>query len=413
MTDRRRVGGTAATVLVVCHLAAALLPASAVAQNGSVRVFQLDPSALVQTRQAVVAGNRALTGAVRRLQKDAEKAMRQEVGSVMQKAVAAPGGDMHDYVSLARYFWPDPSKPDGLPYVRRDGEVNPESDTAGDATRLETMIRSTGTLALAWFYTGNEAYAARGAEHLRTWFLDPATRMNPNLNYGQIVRGKNVGRGSGLIDVREFSGLVDAVGLLAGAPSWTTEDELALRAWFSEYLDWLQTSPVARQEAAAGNNHGVWFDVQRVSIALFVGRTELARTILEEAKTARIAAQIEPDGSQPRELDRTRSMHYTAFNLRAFAALALLGDRAGVDLWRYSAADGRSIRRALDWFLPYYTGEKAWEHPQIDAYKKETFAPVLFRAAMIYAEPRYRDAGTSALGERAATDRTLLMFGLP
>jgi hypothetical protein len=413
MTDGRCGGGTAATLLVLFHLAVALMPPAAVAQDGPLRVFQLDPQVLVETRRAVAAGNRALTGAVRRLQKDAEKAMRQEVGSVMQKSVAAPGGDMHDYVSLARYFWPDPSTADGLPYVRRDGEVNPESDTAGDATRMETMIRSTGTLALAWFYTGNEEYASRAAEHLRTWFLDPATRMNPNLNYGQIVRGKNVGRGSGLIDVREFSGLVDAVGLLAGSPSWTTADELALRAWFGEYLDWLQTSPVARQEAAAGNNHGVWFDVQRVSIALFVGRTELARTILEDAKAARIAAQIAPDGSQPRELDRTRSMHYTAFNLRAFAALALLGDRTGVDLWRYSTADGRSIRRALDWFLPYYTGEKAWEHPQIDTYKKETFAPVLFRSAIIYADSRYRDAGVTALGEKAATDRTLLLFGLP
>lgn len=413
MTDGGRRGGMAAAVLVVLHLTAALVPAAAAAQDGPVRVFQMDPQVLVQTRQAVATGNRALTDAVRRLRKDAEKAVRLGIGSVMDKSGAAPSGDRHDYVSLARYFWPDPSKPDGLPYVRRDGEVNPESDTVGDASRLETMIRSTGTLALAWFYTGNEEYAARAAEHLRTWFLDPATRMNPNLNYGQIVKGKNVGRGSGLIDVREFSALVDAVGLLAGAPSWTTADELALRAWFSEYLDWLQTSPVAQQEASARNNHGVWFDVQRVAIALYIGNAGLARTILEEAKSVRITSQIDPDGRQPLELARTRSMHYTAFNLRAFAALAQLGDRVGVDLWRYTTADGRSIRRALDWFLPYYTGEKAWEHPQIDAYKKETFAPVLFRAAMIYADPRYRDAGTSALGERAATDRTLLMFGLP
>ena len=181
--------------------------------------------------------------------------------------------------------------------------------------------------------------------------------------------------------------------------------------WFTQYLSWLQTNPNAILEAAAANNHGVWFDVQIVSIALFVGKNDVARKILEEAKTKRIATQIEPDGTQPRELARTRSMHYAGFTLEAYARLAQLADRIGIDLWNYQSPDGRSIHKALDWFLSHYLGDQEWAYKQIDTYKKDAFYPVLLLASVKYGDEKYVNAGRKYAGDKGKTDKVNLMCG--
>lgn len=380
-------------------------------QTGIVRVFSMNPESLVRAQREMQNGNKAVVAMVKRLQKDADKVLELKTVSVMDKGVVAPSGDKHDYLSYARYYWPDPAKPDGLPYIRRDGETNPDVVEAGDHTSLQQVVKSVHTLGLAYFFTANNDYAERAAKIVRTWFLNPDTRMNPNLNFAQVVKGKDVGRGAGLIDLRGLALLIDGVGLLGNSKAWTSEDQKALVAWFTEYLEWLQTSKIGMQEAEAGNNHGVWLDVQRTSIALFVGRVDLARSWIGAAKVNRIAQQIEPDGSQPRELERTRSMHYTAFNLDAFFNLAVLGDRVGIDLWNYQSVDGRSLRKALDWFLPYYTGDKEWEHKQIDTYKKEALYPVLLLASTKYADDRYLEAARRHAGDKAKTDRVNLMHG--
>lgn len=371
----------------------------------------MNPGQLLKNQNEIIAGNKEMQAALKRLRKDADKALGLSPVSVMDKSQTAPSGDKHDYLSLGRYWWPDPQKPDGLPYIQRDGETNPESESVIDHANLQKVIKSVETLGLAYFYTVNEEYAEHATTILRTWFLNPETKMNPNLNFGQIVKGKNVGRASGLIDVRGLADLVDGVGLLAGSKSWTNNDQQALVAWFTEYLDWLQTSKIGMQEAQSDNNHGVWFDVQRTSIAMFVGKSELARSILEEAKKKRIAQQIEPDGTQPRELARTRSMHYTAFNLEALSHLALIGDHLGKNLWNYQSPDGRSIHKALDWFLPYYTGEQEWTHKQIDTYKKDAFYPVLLLASVKYGDDKYIEAGRKYAGGKAQTDKANLMYG--
>jgi hypothetical protein len=381
------------------------------AQSGLVRVFSMNTESLVRSQREAASGNKAVLASVKRLQKDADKVLGLKLVSVMDKNVVAQSSDKHDYLSLSRYWWPDPSKPDGLPYIQRDGETNPEVESVSDHENLQQVIKSVHTLGLAYFFTRKEDYAERAAEILKTWFLNADTKMNPNMNFGQIVKGKDVGRASGLIDVRGFALLIDGVGLLGGSKSWTSDDQKALVAWFTEYLNWLQTSKIAQQEAGADNNHGVWFDVQRASIAMFVGNASLARTILEEAKKKRIAQQIEPDGTQPRELARTRSMHYTAFNLEAFFTLALIGDQVGVDLWNYKSPDGRSIRKALDWFLPYYVGDDEWTHKQIDEFKKDGFFPELLLATTKFGDTKFAEAGRKFAGDKAKTDRANLIFG--
>jgi hypothetical protein len=354
------------------------------------RVFLIDAESLAHTRRQVAAGVPQLAEAVARLREEAGAALGAGPFSVTDKKLLPPSGDRHDYMSLGPYWWPDPAKPDGLPYIRRDGEVNPEGE-AYDRRPLGQMTSAVETLALAYYLTGNEPYADHAARLLRTWFLDEATRMTPHLEYGQAIPGRTQGRGIGIIDTAQLVRLVDAVGMLGSSPAWTAADQQRLQAWFRRYLTWLRESKHGRDEDRTRNNHGTWYDVQVVTFALFVGEEAMARDVLQRVPERRIAAQIEPDGRQPLELARTRSFDYSMMNLRGMFELATLGSHVGVDLWSFETADGRGIRRALDWLIPYATGEKQWTHRQIRELAPGRLTPLLRHAAVAYREPRYQE----------------------
>ncbi len=312
--------------------------------------------------------------------------------SVMDKQMAPPSGDKHDYMSMGTYWWPNPKTANGLPYIRRDGERNPEIEKIPDHQNMGRLGRDSRLLALAFYVTGNETYAARAALLLRSWFLDPATRMNPNLNFGQGIPGITTGRGTGIIDSRGLTDVVDAVGLLAGSKNWKAEEQKGMEKWFADYLSWLQQSPIGQDEAKAANNHGTFYDVQVADFALFIGKLDLARDVVLQAKEKRLARQIMPDGSQPLEAERTRGLSYSLFNLEGLMELADLGERTGVDLWTYQTSDGRSIRRALDYLLPFAGGEKKWEHQQITEFKAQEIVPRLLEAASKFGNPEYEKA---------------------
>ncbi|MEI9974388.1 MAG: alginate lyase family protein [Ignavibacteriota bacterium] len=192
----------------------------------------------------------------------------------------------------------------------KDGERNPEINGIADHTNMDRMASDSQSLALAWYFTHDERYAARAALLLRAWFLDPATRMNPNLNFGQYIPGINEGRGIGIIETRGLTSAVDAVGLLAGAPAWSDADRKGMELWFSEFTKWLQESANGKDEAKAANNHGTFYDLQVADFLLFTHQDGPAKEFLSASRAKRIAAQIEPDGRQPLETDRTRGISY-------------------------------------------------------------------------------------------------------
>jgi hypothetical protein len=274
---------------------------------------------------------------------------------------------------------------------------------------MARMADGVETLALAFYFTSKEAYATHAARLLRVWFLNPETRMNPNLNQAQAVPGVNDGRGTGVLESRSFASVCDAAELIAGSTAWAKTDDAALREWMREFLNWLQTSKNGKEEAAAKNNHGSWHDVQLAHIALFLGETNLARSVIEAAKEKRIMLQIQPDGTQPLELARADSFGYSRFNVQALFALANLGDHVGVDLWHYKSDNGTSFRKAFDYLLSFAEDEnKPWPHGK----KKEVrvLGSTIRKAASVYRDERYFRA--LAKSNEAKNSRDLLLAPL-
>lgn len=407
------IAAAAAAAVLGAAAPAAIAADAAASPPHAARVFVLDPAALAAVKARLAANDPVLQPAREQLLADADRALEMQPVSVMDKTLVPPSGDRHDYISLAPYWWPDPTKRDGLPYIRRDGEHNPESsDTKrSDSPRFGRTAAAIRTLSLAYYLTGSDAYARKAALLLRTWFLDPATRMNPNLKYGQAVRGRNDGRGTGIIETAErLPDILDSVGVLAGSSAWTAQDQSGMVAWARAYLDWLQTSPNGRDEAKAQNNHGTFYDMQAVSLALFTGQDDLARRILEAAKQKRIAVQVEPDGRLPRELARTKSFHYTLFDLDAMERLANMGERAGVNLWDYTTPDGRSIRKAIDYLLPYADPGKRWSYKEIAGVDRPALFPVFQEAYIHYHAPAYRDAIARLPADRIRSSMAWLLY---
>jgi hypothetical protein len=373
----------------------------------------LSAQALAEAKARVHAKDARVMPAYEKLIEDAGKALAEPLISVTQKStLLPPSNNKHDYFSLSPYWWPDPSKKDGLPYIRRDGETNPESKRDLDQPRVAAMGYNVHTLALAYYFTGDERYADRAATQLRAWFLDSATKMNPHLRYSQLVRGNPEERGSGIIDTRWFIEAVQAAGLIDGSKSWTAKDKSALQSWFRQYLNWLLTSPNGAHERAAKNNHGSWYAAQTAAYALFVGDTTRARKIAAGAKE-RIGWQITPDGTQPIEMERTRSLHYSGFNIEALSRLAEVGRQLGVDLWNYQSPKGGSLRRAIDHVAKYLGSNEKWPGQQIDAIDPSLFVIHLRRAEARYHADKYESAIARLPHDLTSSDRSALLYPDP
>ena len=359
---------------------------------------------------------RAHAPALAALRHEADSALQKEPLRVVDKTSVPPSGDKRDYYDLSPYYWPNPKSPDRLPYVFRDGRVNPEVESRqfnrisygemGDAAR---------TLGLAYRLTGNEMYAEGAARVVRTWFLDPQSGMRPNFNYSQHIRGISGGQPIGIIRGMTIVELVDITRWLELSKHWTASDRAEWRTWLTAYGDWLQTSELGRKEAQAVNNHGTWFDVQLVTILMATNRTDVAKRVLAEIPKRRLARQIRPDGGQPLELRRTKSWDYSVMNLEAMFRLARLGDSAGVDLWHWRGSEGRSLRGALDFLVPFAIGNQRWSTKQIREFDGGKLYPLLRRAARAYQEPAFEKAADQIVGFDSKLRRESLwaLVGIP
>lgn len=377
------------------------------------RQLILDRGLVTAAKERIAAGDSALQPALKRLLSEADRALTAGPFSVTYKKQTPPSGDKHDFMSLAPYWWPDPHSPNGLPYIRRDGVTNPERNQY-DRIPFWQMDSAVSTLALAYFFTGNEAYAEHSVKLVKAWFLDDATCMNPHLKYGEAIRGICDGRAAGIIDGRPLFLVVDAIGLLADSKSWNERDQQRMVNWYDQYLSWLLESALGREEAQKENNHGTWYEVQVSTIALFVQKPDIARRFLEKIP-ARIASQIEPDGSQPLELERTRAFHYSSMNVDGLFNAARLGEQLGMDLWNFETRDGRSMRRALEYLADYATEKNPWPHAMIRGWETDQvlIASLLRRASLKYRQPAYDQMIKRLNRVDASTERFQLLYPLP
>ena len=267
-------------------------------------------------------------------------------------------GGPHDFYSEGDYWWPDPENPDG-PYVRRDGMTNPDNFVAHRRAmvRLSEIV---GTLVSAWIATGEDRYADRANDHLQAWFVDEETRMNPSLLYGQAIKGKVTGRSIGIIDTIHLAEVARGAKILGEAGALPAEDFLAVKAWFSDYLDWLTTHPYGTREQHHPNNHGVCWSMQAGAFADLVGRTDVLDWIRNQFKTVYLQEMMAEDGEFPKELARTKPYGYSLFVLDAMAMVAQIASTSDDDLWTYALPDGRGMAMGLEFLFPYVQDKSAW-----------------------------------------------------
>lgn len=376
------------------------------------QLLLLNGEQLALAKSRFLAGEPAAVEAVKQLETAAESAMAAPMRSVIDKPLAPPSGDLRDYVSLSPYFWPNPNTEDGLPYVRRDGEINPERRDY-DVGKLEDFGRAVKWAGLAYYFTDDERYAQHAVERLSHFLLDPQTRMNPHMAYAQFVPGQSEGRCYGIIETLRLRYTLDAIILLRSSPALDEATYLEIQEWFKEYLDWMKTSRLGQEARDTLNNHGTWYAAQVATYSAFVDDWEGVKLICD-AVPDMIAQQIEPDGHQPHEIKRTRALDYSEFNLRGFSDLATIAKRVDIDLWHFSTEDGRSIRQGYAFLRPYLANEKDWPYQQISPPKDHNYLESLRRAAIIYGDPLFEESITRLKNPGSARPIYLeLMLPLP
>lgn len=286
-------------------------------------------------------------------------------------AVANPRspGRAHDFSSEGDYWWPDPKTPDG-PYIRRDGETNPDNFVA-HRRLLFAFARDGGALTAAYALTHEERFAEAAVRQLRVWFVNPATRMNPNLQYAQAIQGICTGRATGLIDTVHLAEVALGIRRLKGSSAYDAATETAVKQWFREYLHWLQTHPYGIEEGNADNNHGVCWTLQAACFALLLEDEAALADCRRRFKEVILPKQMAPDGGFPRELARTKPYGYSIFNLDVMTALAAVLSTPEENLMTYQLPDGRSMIRGVEFLAPFIADKSLWKRPPDVLYWKE------------------------------------------
>ena len=290
----------------------------------------------------------------------AEKALSMGRLSVVDKTLTPPSQNKHDYMSFGPYFWPNPKTKDGYPYIRRDGKVNPNALIDSDSPRLVRLANALETLALAYYYTNNTKYAQCAVEMIQIWFINDTTKMNPHLKYAQGIPGTVPGRALGILDGRHFIKILDSITLIEHSNLLSSKDLEKIKQWVKEYQNWLLTGEYAYEESHRPNNHGTFYDYQVVGYALYLEQPKKAEELLTNAQYVRLGSHIGSKGQNFHELERTRPLHYSLFDLEALMGLALYSDHCDdVNFWTFTINE-TSLKKAIDYVVKYKNNRDIW-----------------------------------------------------
>jgi hypothetical protein len=327
-----------------------------------------------------------------RILKAAKAALEIEPLTITKYTAKLSQGGPNDFYSNGDYWWPDPKKPDGLPYIQKDGQSNPDNF---DKHRLAVrgLRNAVAALGAAYQITGEERYATTAAVLLRVFFLDPKTRMNPHLKYAQAIPGVSQGRGIGIIDALHLVEVPLAIKAMQKSPSLPKEDIADLKKWFSDFIEWMTTSKNGKDEAAAKNNHSVAYFLQLAVYADFVGEEKQLTACRKQFKEVFVKEQMAADGSFPRELARTKPYAYSIFQLDNMASLCQVLSRPDDNLWTYQLPDGRGIGKAMSFLYPFLVDKSKWPHkPDVEKWEFwPVRQPCLLFAGLALGEAKYLD----------------------
>lgn len=324
-------------------------------------------------------------------EKVAEKYIKMTPLSVTAKKKLPPSKDPRDYMTLSPHWWPDSTKTDGLPYIRKDGERNPEVYEYPERENANRFGDAAYCLGVLYYITGKEVYAKACAVHLKTWFTDPKLGMNPNMTYAQSVPGMKNMRGSGFIDSRRFSRALGVARLIEGSKSWTLSDKKKLDDWATAFCYWMENSTQGQRESHAANNHGLWYEAIHLMVLAYLDRTDRIREVAEQSILPKMGTQIADDGSLPQELKRTLSLHYSTFALEALMEANQITSQIGINLWSTPAPNGKVASQAVDYLYPYYLNPESWKFKQIKPFDQSRAAILLYEAGTALGNQKYID----------------------
>jgi Alginate lyase len=319
----------------------------------------------------------------------AQRYLKEEPITITANSSPRSAGGKHDYFSEGDYWWPDPKNPNG-PYIQRDGMSNPDNFVAHRHAMIRLSLH-VPALAAAWMLTKEERYAAHAAKHLRAWFLDPATLMNPNLQYAQAIHGRFTGRGTGIIDTIHLVEVARSIPVLSTSKSLTAAEQAGLKKWFSDYLQWMTTSKNGQDERDAKNNHGTCWVMQVAEFAHYTGNREQTDYCRDRIKSVLFPNQLAADGSFPQELRRTKPYNYCLFNLDAMATSCQILSTPEDNLWTYKLPDGRGMEKGMAFMYPFIADKKKWPYsPDVEYFDQFPLRqPSLLFAGLALSRPEY------------------------
>ncbi|CAH0132955.1 hypothetical protein SRABI27_00082 [Pedobacter sp. Bi27] len=288
----------------------------------------------------------------------AKWAMEQEPITITASFSPRSAGGKHDFFSEADYFWPDPKNPDG-PYINRDGLTNPDN-FVGHRKAMIRFSKIIGALASAYKITGNESYVKHAVKHFQAWFINPETLMNPNLLFAQAVKGRFTGRNYGIIDTIHLMEVAQGALVMENAKAFDKSISIGIKKWFANYTLWLNTSKPGIQEKTVKNNHATCWAMQVASFAKLCKDESMLDSLRISYKTILLPNQMATDGSFPLEMVRTKPYGYSIFNLDAMVMLCQILSVPNDDLWSFTTADGKSIRKGLDYLYPFIAEKNKW-----------------------------------------------------
>lgn len=307
-------------------------------------------------------------------------------------------GGKHDFYSEGDYWWPDPANPEG-PYIRRDGETNPENFVAHRKAMIR-FSRITGLETSAYLLTGKTKYVKLVRQHLKAWFINPETRMNPDLLYAQAIKGRFTGRGVGIIDAIHLIEVARSVEILAGNKVIPASEIAPVKKWFEDFLHWLATHPYGVDEMNAKNNHGTCWVMQVAAFARLTGNIKMTEFCRERFKNILLPGQMSTDGSFPQELARTKPYGYSIFNLDAFFTTAAILSDKSENLFDFTTSDGLNLRKGADFLFPFIKDKSKWPYAKDVMYWEEwpVRQPFLMFAGIAYNRPEFIDLWKSLDG---------------